>query len=392
MITFSIIGAMIGAGFASGQEIYLFFYRYGKKGIIGLTICSIILGTTIYKTFKILLNNKIENYKEFLDIILNQKNPKNKYMNISYIVNIIINAFLLLTFYIMISGFGAYFMQEFKIYHIIGSSILAIICFIIFLGNIKGIVKINKIVVPILIGFILIIGIKNIGQTNLQEIGTNITIQKGWLLQSIIYASYNLILLVPVLINLKNYLKNKKQILTISVVSTIIICTLALCIYLLLVNIKIDLHLMQMPAVYIIGEKFQNLKIIYGIIILLSIFTTAISVGISFLENISKNEKSFPQKAAIMCISSILISNIGFSKLVKILFPTFGYLGLVQIYFILKTQTTEKTINKLTEKYTTNDRKILKQYKNNGIIKLYTTKETRKGSDFNETIQKKNNR
>lgn len=32
-IIFVIIGAVIGAGFASGQEIYLFFYSYGIKGL-----------------------------------------------------------------------------------------------------------------------------------------------------------------------------------------------------------------------------------------------------------------------------------------------------------------------------------------------------------------------
>ena len=39
MILFSIIGTLIGAGFASGQEIYLFFYRYGLNGIMGLVLC-----------------------------------------------------------------------------------------------------------------------------------------------------------------------------------------------------------------------------------------------------------------------------------------------------------------------------------------------------------------
>ena len=34
MIIFSIIGALIGAGFASGQEMYLFFYRFGIYGIL----------------------------------------------------------------------------------------------------------------------------------------------------------------------------------------------------------------------------------------------------------------------------------------------------------------------------------------------------------------------
>ena len=35
-IVLVIIGALIGAGFASGQEIYSFFYAYGEKGIIGI--------------------------------------------------------------------------------------------------------------------------------------------------------------------------------------------------------------------------------------------------------------------------------------------------------------------------------------------------------------------
>ena len=37
-IVFVIIGTMIGAGFASGQEMYLFFFSYGLNGIIGILI------------------------------------------------------------------------------------------------------------------------------------------------------------------------------------------------------------------------------------------------------------------------------------------------------------------------------------------------------------------
>ena len=36
-IVFVIIGTTIGAGFASGQEIYLFFNKYGFMGIIGIS-------------------------------------------------------------------------------------------------------------------------------------------------------------------------------------------------------------------------------------------------------------------------------------------------------------------------------------------------------------------
>ncbi|MCF0125060.1 MAG: hypothetical protein HUJ68_04775, partial [Clostridia bacterium] len=49
-IVFVIIGTLIGAGFASGQEMYIFFFSYGKKGLIGIIISSIIIGMVIYKT------------------------------------------------------------------------------------------------------------------------------------------------------------------------------------------------------------------------------------------------------------------------------------------------------------------------------------------------------
>ena len=65
-----IIGTLIGAGFASGQEIYLFFFSYGIIGIIGILISSIIIGFAIWKTFCIIHKYNINNYKEFLNILI----------------------------------------------------------------------------------------------------------------------------------------------------------------------------------------------------------------------------------------------------------------------------------------------------------------------------------
>ena len=144
-----------------------------------------------------------------------------------------------------------------------------------------------------------------------------------------------MILVIPILVNLKNYIRNEKQIIFISILSSIIIFILAINIYFLLFNIDLNLNNLDMPVVYIIGKYYTQYKIIYGIVMLLSIFTTAISAGVSFLENISRNKKSFPHIAATMCITSIIISNFGFSNLVKILFPFFGFLGLVEIGSIL---------------------------------------------------------
>ncbi len=155
-VVFVIIGTMIGAGFASGQEVYLFFFSYGIEGLIGLLISGLIIGLVIYKTFIIVNKYGISTYKEFLDILI-KKDGK-----IKPIINTIINIFILITFFIMIAGFGAYFEQELGINSLIGSGILSIIVFAIFMTSVKGVVKANELLVPILIGFLVIIGVINL--------------------------------------------------------------------------------------------------------------------------------------------------------------------------------------------------------------------------------------
>lgn len=326
-VVFVIIGTLIGAGFASGQEVYLFFFSYGMKGLIGILISSIIIGVVIYSTFNIVNKYKINTYKDFLNILL----PKNTKLKI--IANFIINIFILITFFIMIAGFGAYFEQEIGINRLVGSLVLAIITFIVFMTSIKGVVKVNELIVPILIGFIFIIGIISIKDThilNLENyvIRTNYT---NFALSAVLYSSYNSILLIPVLITLNNYVKNKKQIFYISFISAIVTILLSVIIFLLLVRVDVDISKLEMPVVYVVSNMFKILRYIYGVIILGSIFTTAISLGVSFLQNTAKNKKGYTQIAIIMCITSVIISKFGFSNLVSLLYPIFGYLGLIQI-------------------------------------------------------------
>ena len=326
-VVFVIIGTLIGAGFASGQEVYLFFFSYGMKGLIGILISSIIIGVVIYSTFNILNKYKINTYKDFLNILI----PKNTKLKI--IANFIINIFILINFFIMIAGFGAYFEQEIGINRLVGSLILAIITFIVFMTSIKGVVKVNELIVPILIGFIFIIGIISIKDThilNLENyvIRTNYT---NFALSAVLYSSYNSILLIPVLITLNNYVKNKKQIFYISFISAIVTILLSVIIFLLLVRVDVDISKLEMPVVYVVSNMFKILRYIYGVIILGSIFTTAISLGVSFLQNTAKNKKGYTQISIIMCITSVIISKFGFSNLVSLLYPIFGYLGLIQI-------------------------------------------------------------
>ncbi len=332
-IIFVIIGALIGAGFASGQEIYVFFYAYGIKGIIGIIISSILIGYIIYKTFKIIQKNDISTYKEFLEIIIG-KDKK----NLINILNIIINMFLLVTFFIMISGFGAYFEQQLGINSLIGSVILSILCYIVFITSTRGIVKVSTIIVPFLIFFIIYIGIQILGIIDISKI-QQYTINNNnsfiFILKSILYSSYNSILLIPVLITLKDYLKNNKINKYTSILITIIVASLSIVLFLILSKIDVNIENLEMPAVYLVSKISKTLAVIYGFIILSSIFTTSISIGNSFIQNICEKKKSYQHIALIMCISSVFVSKIGFSNLVQILYPFFGYLGIIQIVKII---------------------------------------------------------
>ena len=329
-IVLVIIGALIGAGFASGQEMYSFFYSYGVIGLIGIIITCILIAVSLYKSLKIIYKNKIDNYDEFLKVFI--KNEK-----VTKAINIIINILLLVTFYIMIAGFGAYFEQEIGINKIVGSSILAVMSAIVFFTSVKGVLKVSQFIVPILILFIIIIGgINLVSITGEIEIPT---LKKGWLLSSISYCSFNMILLIPALIPLRKQITKKSNIKYIAIITGIIMIIMSIMIFMLLTKCDVEISTLEMPIVYIVRTFFANFKPVYAFIILSSIFTTAISIGIGFLQNMCKNKKSYTQFVLFMCITSLLVSNFGFSKLVNLVYPLFGYMGILQLLSIIKQKT-----------------------------------------------------
>lgn len=335
-IVLVLVGALIGAGFASGQEIYSFFYCYGIYGFFGILLTCFLISFLIYKVSKIVFINEIDTYEEFLGLFI--KNSK-----MIKIINFILNILLVASFYIMIAGFGAYFEQEIGIHKLIGSLTLIILCFLVFLTNVKGVLKASEYIVPFLMICVIIIGIINISTgTNIEHLLNIPKIKKGWILSAIIYCSYNLILLIPVIISLRKHISKEKNIKYIAILTNAIIMILSLVIYMLLTKSDVDISTLELPAVYIIRKFFAQFKTIYAFVILSSIFTTAISIGIGFLQNVSKDKKSYTQFLLFLCISSLLISNLGFSKLVNFSYPIFGYIGIVQILAIFRVKLNKK--------------------------------------------------
>lgn len=323
-VCFVIIGTIIGAGFASGKEIYTFFCVYGFNGFIGILISNALIGLVIYSTFSVVLDKNINSYSDFLDYSVGSK----KILN--YTINNIMNIFLFISFIVMVSGFGAYFSQEFNISAILGSSIIAVLAFVTFFKDIDGIVKINTLLIPILIFLVVLLGLKD----NLFSFKFNSLPSlngANWLIKSILYASYNSIVLIPIIINLKDLVTNKSQIKYIIIFTLLVMIVLSCIIFIILqINLS-EIQNIDIPVVFIANKFGKLFKYLYGLVVLIAIFTTAISEGYSLLENIAKSKKSYFIISVIICVVAVGFSNIGFSKLLDSLYPFLGYLGLIQI-------------------------------------------------------------
>lgn len=298
-----------------GQEIYSFFYSFGIWGIFGIIIASIFLGIIIYKTLIISKKFNLNNYNELLNKIIKNKILQNA-------IKIIINIFLISSFYIMVAGFSAYFYQEYYINKIISSIFLVILCYITLNRNAEKIIQINTILIPIIIIIFILFGINNINNIenkSIIEVNNNYL----WIISGIIYTSYNSITLIGLTGIMNKYLKNKKECINVAILTSLIFMALAIIIYLLLINVNMQV---EIPMLYVANKFGKTYKILYSIIILLAIFTTAISEGYNFLANVSKGNKKIHKKInIIMCISSIPIALLGFANLVNVVYPIFRY-------------------------------------------------------------------
>ncbi len=323
-----LIGTMIGAGFASGKEIYIFFAKYGTYGIIGAVASAILTAVILYCTLLIVKRYDIKDNSQFVEKITKGKTG-------SIIIKNIINIFLIISFWIMSAGFCTFFKQELGVPIIITAVLLTIVIYILFMKNIDGIIKVNTIMVPIMIIIIVAISIKNRSGSNIiGEISiNNMSIFKA-ILSAIIYTSYNSITLIPIIISLNKCIQNKKDSKIVTIISSLIILVLIISIFLILTTTKINIANIEIPMLTILNDYTPTEKILYSIAIVAAIFTSAIAAGYGVLENI-KDRKKYKLANLAICTMTIPISYIGFGRLVEVLYPVFGIIGIGQIVLIL---------------------------------------------------------
>lgn len=325
------IGIIIGAGFASGQEINRFFIYYGSKWILGMILTGIffcVLGSAV---LNIIYENKIDTYHDFMHVIMGKSTAK--------AMEWISGIFLCILFFTMTAATGAVAKEAFGFHYIVGVYALLIGCFFVFLFDVRGIIAINSILAPLLIISAILIGIyscimeKFVPVFSIQETIYN----SKWAASSILYVSYNMITAISVLISMKSLIVSKKIAVCSAILGSISMIIIGLCIGTVLFLHYENVKELEIPMLAIIDKYSIQIKYIYIFMLLAAIFTTAIGNGFGAICWIQTklNWNNYIIKLVFLTLAGF-VSFIGFSGFVGKLYPLFGVIGMIEIIFILK--------------------------------------------------------
>ncbi len=325
------VTTIIGAGFASGQEIARFFSDYFKGGFYGIVVAGILFAVIGWLVLDRVYTGRIKNYEEYL------------YPTVGWffgkVMDAVVTLFMFSVLSIMVAGLGSILSDKLNMHLAVGTSIMAFVCMLLMLTDIRGVVALSSLITPILIlgivftGFYVII-FKDTSVFNMA--GTLKGITNNWFLSSLIYVSYNSISSVVVMSNMLPYLKTRK----VGVLGGII-GGLSLCAVALLLNTVINVFYQEVS-----GKEFPMLSVmekygtlftsIYTFVLWLAMFSTAVTSGFCLVDRIRSRIKINRKLITVLtCLFIIPVSCYGFANLIASLYTLFGYIGLFMVFTIL---------------------------------------------------------
>lgn len=316
------IGTIVGAGLASGQEITQFFSVYGYKSFIGIIICCIIYIFIGYMIIELSVKYKLTSYKSLIELV--SPGPLGK------ITDYLTGFFLICSAAIILAGSGALLKQYFGVSKWVGISIMAILSLITLLRDTKGLVEINSFIVPCLICIIITVFMLYIYFNKDIHFTPLYTYKKMWLPSSILYAGFNILCCSGVLVPLSFEIKKKRQLFIGVIIGALVLSFLSSMINLMIILNIPNTFKYDIPLLYIANRFGFLIQLILLAIIWCEMFSTEVSDIYSIGKTIEEVFKiSYKKAVIIILIIAVPISQIGFSNLIKFLYPAFGFVSII---------------------------------------------------------------
>lgn len=321
------IAATIGAGFASGKELFLFFTKYQdlSKYALGLSgVLFILVGFIILDYIRI---HRPENMNDLFSGLVGK--------NFSIILSILISFFLVGVLSIMLSGMANILKEIAGISYDTSGILVTLLCFVILIFGIRAIVTLSQLVTPLLIIGIIVLSIVLLKTDSIATTYTNSIITYNWGISAVIYIAYNILITVIVLIDAGYLLTSRKITILSSIIGGIGLFSTSYLINLVLLKYYSLIIYEELPMLSLSKLYNQGVFFIWSIILFLSMLTTAVSSAIGCI-NIMVTKIKLPRVLILFIFLSftLRLTYIGFSQLITIVYPFFGYLGIILILLL----------------------------------------------------------
>ena len=324
------VGAVMGAGFASGQEIQQFFARFGRWGLGGVIVSAVLFSLLGWGMLDLQRRWKISSYPEFFNHLLGTRWGR--------WADGLVSALLFLGMLAMISGCGALFYEYFGFSRWLGiiltSSVIALALW--FRG--EGVLWINSVLIPL--KFIFCLGIATAAvffATSGDGEGIVVLsnpLVNNWALSAILYVSFNLTLAMVVFASLGREVQRPGARLG-AVLGGVALGIFAFVIGAALLRFP-DILGLEIPMVAVAGKLGDWPAFFYVVVLWLTMITAAIGNGFSLVSRVVDTGKMSYGKATLLLLLLLLpIAGVKFSHIVQFVYPLFGYLGLVFLPTIL---------------------------------------------------------
>ncbi|WP_163969284.1 YkvI family membrane protein [Oceanobacillus halotolerans] len=312
---FLIIGTTIGAGYASGRELWQFF---GHESGLAILLFVLFFSTSCFVILNVSKQKGSSSYLPVLQNIVGKRLTK--------FYDIMIFLYLFTTTVVMIAGSGATG-EAFNFNYWWGVAIMVLALIILFIKGINGILTINQFILPLLLsGLVYVLFMFMIDQD--MQLFAHIHEQRNWM-AAFPFTALNILPLIAVLGAIGNKINSKREIWIASVGSGMILGLISYIYNNSLIQIADELLLYEIPLFAILNHYPFHMYIFMSLLLWFAIFTTAASGMLGIVTRIRNYFKTPLWKLVIiMLFLMIPLTMVGFSNLVAYLYPIYGILNL----------------------------------------------------------------
>lgn len=320
------LGTVLGAGFASGQELLLFFVRFERRGLLGCLLAGglfCLLGALVLKKSYELSDKSCQQY---LETIFSKRMSKILYGTME--------VFLCISFCIMLSGAGAFFKERFSLPPFMGVLVMDCICLLVFLYDLEGLSFLNVLLTPVMILGTMYVCIYTVFTDTVTVWLPQVHPHGRFLPYALFYVGYNMLTATAVLVPAAALAESRKTAVWGGIVGGMCLTVMAL-LSCFALYFQQEVWQTSLPMLFLSQQAGQWTYVVYSAVLYMAMLTTAVSTGFSVTQSVQGLGLGKRKSSLAVCFAALPLSLIEFSALVKSCYVFFGVLGIILVSGIL---------------------------------------------------------